>query len=163
MKDKAPPFNIRPEALPLAIRELAQAIGDSDALRLIGMHGGARVKVPRTVDFNDPLHVGLSTAGYERLIKYYGGDSFDVPKGDAYLRELRHEQVRQCREQGMTVNETAEATGYTRRHVMNITGGDGVDTHTIDMFADLDEEPELVGRQLADPFGRTGRKPRAVR
>jgi len=160
MTDKALPFNIRPEALPLAIRELAQAIGDNDALRLIGMHGGARVKVPRTVDFNDPLHVGLSAAGYERLVKYYGGDTFEVPKGDAYLRKLRHEQVRQCREQGMTVNETAEATGYTRRHVMNITGGHGqdVDTHTIDMFAEPDEEPELIGRQLADPFGRTGRK-----
>ncbi|WP_198086640.1 hypothetical protein [Variovorax sp. E3] len=97
-------------------------------------------------------------------MKYYGGDALDVPKGDAYLRELRHEQVRQCREQGMTMDETAEATGYTRRHVMNILGGHGQagDTLTIDMFAgsdvEPDAEPELAGRQLADPFGRSGRR-----
>lgn len=161
---EAQTYTVPREALPAALRELAEAIGDADALRLACTHGGARLKVPRVADENSPLRASLSAAGLERLVRFYGGDVIDVPKGDAYLRELRHEHVRQLRAQKLTVDEVSHQTGYSRRQVMNILGGHGmanVDRLTLDLFGDdADNEPasELPGAGGAhDPFGLAGR------
>jgi hypothetical protein len=158
MSKVAPILTIKPEALPEGLRELARVLGDTDALRLIGLHGGARVSVPKKVREDHPLRMALGAVAFERLVDEYGGETIDLPKGDAYLRELRHAQVRQCREQGLTVDETAEATGYSRRHVINILGGDasGVDTFTIDMFAEPENKAPSHAGCANDPFGLGG-------
>jgi hypothetical protein len=130
-------------------------LGDADAVRLIGLHGGARVSVPvpAKARLDHPLAMAMGQAAFAKLVAEYGGETLDLPKGDAYLRVLRHDQVRQCRAQGLTVDETAEATGYTRRHVMNIMGGaDGVDTLTMDMF-DEAPMPHSYAGSANDPFG----------
>lgn len=160
MPPSIPEFIIRPEALPAAIRELAEAIGDSDALRLIGQHGGARVNVPKKASEDHPLRMGLSAQGFDRLVARYGGGVLDLPKGDAYLRNLRHDQVRQCREHGLKIDDIAEVTGYTRRHVINILGGHGsdIDTATMDLFGDEPEAPESHPGQANDPFGLGARR-----
>jgi hypothetical protein len=160
MMRAAPILTIKPEALPEGLRELARVLGDTDALRLIGLHGGARVSVPKKVREDHPLRMALGAEAFERLVREYAGETIDLPKGDAYLRVLRHDQVRQCREQGLTVDETAEATGYSRRHVINIIGGDacGTDTFTIDMFGAADTEPANHAGQANDPFGLGGRR-----
>lgn len=155
-----PVLTTQPEALPAAVRELVRVLGDADTMRLIGMHGGARMTVPKRPKEDHPLRMALSKPGFDKLVYNYGGETLDVPKGDAYLRRLRHAHVHQCREQGLTVDETAEVTGYCRRHVINIMGGDpGADTHTMDMF----EQPEPaapISRPGAanDPFGLGARK-----
>ena len=152
-----PAPSVRPEALPAALRELARVLGEADAMRLIGQHGGARVSVPTKARDDHPLRMALGTEAFERLVAEYAGETIDLPKGDAYLRVLRHDQVRQCREQGMTVDETAEATGYSRRHVINIIGGNAGDTDdsTMDMF---DEAPQDYAGLANDPFGMGARK-----
>lgn len=158
--NRVPPvLTIKPEALPEGLRELARVLGDADALRLIGLHGGARVSVPKKAREDHPLRMALGAEAFERLVDEYGGEAIDLPKGDAYLRELRHDQVRQCREQGLTVDETAEATGYSRRHVMNIIGGhgDGVDRFTLDLFEEAQAPCSHAGA-ANDPFG-LGSKP----
>lgn len=151
MSRTPPIMTIKYEALPESLRELVRVLGEANTLRLIGMHGGARVTVPKTPKADHPLRMALSEEAFMQLVQEYGGEAFDLPKGDAYLRELRHDQVRQCREQGLTVDETAEATGYSRRHVLNILGGhsDGADTFTIDMFS----EPASHAGSANDPFG----------
>lgn len=150
----APTLTVKPEALPAALRELARVLGDSDALRLVGLHGGARVSVPKQVRDDHPLRMALGAEAFGRLVAEYGGETIELPKGDAYLRELRHDQVRQCREQGLTVDETAEAVGYSRRHVINIIGGhaDGTDTLTMDMF-DEAPRPQSYAGSANNPFG----------
>lgn len=155
MSKPAPILTISPEALPAAVRDLVDALGDADALRLIGLHGGARMTVPKRPKEDHPLRMALSAAGFDRLVAWAGGSVLDVPKGDAYLRRLRHEHVRQCRAQSLTIDETAEATGYTRRHVINIMGGDagGADTKTRDMFELGDDEPEVSVGTAHNPFG----------
>lgn len=155
MSHTAPVLTINPNALPPALRELVRVLGDGDALRLVGMYGGGRVAVPHKVSLDHRLCVALGAEAFTRLVREYGGDTIDLPKGDAYLRELRHDQVRACRERGLTVDETAAATGYSRRHVINIMGGDadGRDTLTMDLF----EAPPNPARSYAglanDPFG----------
>jgi hypothetical protein len=161
MTRPTPVFVLRSEALPAALRELARVLGDADALRLIGQHGGARVSVPTKARDDHPLRMALGVEAFERLVAEYAGEMITLPKGDAYLRELRHDQVRQCREQGLKIDDIAEVTGYTRRHVINILGGHGsdVDTATMDLFADLDEPAESHAGQANDPFGLGGRQP----
>lgn len=149
-----PHLTTQPEALPAAVRELVRVLGDADTMRLIGMHGGARMTVPKRPKEDHPLRMALSAPGFDKLVYNYGGESLDVPKGDAYLRRLRHTHVHQCRQQGLTIDETAEATGYCRRHVINIMGGDGggADTMTRDMF---EVEVPVVSHsgRANDPFG----------
>jgi hypothetical protein len=157
MSHAAPVLTIKPQALPAALRELARVLGDSDAMRLVGMHGGARVSVPKQARADHPLRMALGEEAFGRLVAEYAGETIDLPKGDAYLRELRHDQVRQCREQGLTVDETAEAVGYSRRHVLNIIGGhaDSTDTLTMDMFEEA-PAPRSYAGQANDPFGMGG-------
>jgi hypothetical protein len=159
---KTPPvLTVAPEALPESLRELVRVLGASDALRLIGMHGGARVSVPKVASDDHPLRMALSGEGFVRLVAEYKGETLELTKGDAYLRKLRHDQVRQCREQGLTMDETAEHTGYSRRHVINIMGGiDGEDTATIDMFDDVGavavaapQRAQSHAGRANDPFG----------
>lgn len=156
MTRHVPKLTTSPEALPAAVRELARVLGDADAMRLIGSMPGARISVPKPGKAKDdhPLRMALSPEGFVKLLAEYGGGELQVPKGDAYLRRLRHDHVRQCREQGLTFDETAEATGYSRRQAINIMGGDAsmTDMKTRDMFAEL-EEPENYAGQANDPFG----------
>ncbi len=160
MNKAAPTLTTTPEALPLAVRELVEALGDADALRLIGSSGGGRISVPRRPKEDHPLRMALSPQGFDKLVAWRGGEEYDVPKGDAYLRRLRHEHVRQCRSQGLTVDETAHVTGYSRRHVINIMGdGVGTDTRTMDMFElDLPVAPISHPGAANDPFGLGARR-----
>ncbi len=148
-------YSMDQAALPESLRELVRVLGEADALRLVGAHGGARLSVPTKDKATDvhPLCVALGKSAFDKLVAEYGGEAIDLPKADSYMRELRHEQVRQCRAQGMTIDETAEATGYTRRHVMNIMGGDGRDTFTRDMFDDVAPAPRSYAGAANDPFG----------
>lgn len=159
MSRPIPTLTTTPEALPAAVRELVRVLGDADALRLIGLHGGARMSVPKRPKDDHPLRMALSPAGFDKLVAGYGGETLDVPKGDAYLRRLRHEHVQQCRAQGLTLDETAEATGYSRRHVINIMGGhgEGSDTLTLDLFADAPQAQSFAGA-ANDPFGLGARR-----
>lgn len=150
----APELTTALEALPPAVRELVRVLGGADTMRLIGLHGGAHMSVPKRPKDDHPLRMALSPAGFDKLVAEYGGEGVDLPKGDAYLRRLRHEHVRQCRAQGLTIDETAVATGYTRRHVINIMGGEpGVDTKTRDMFDAEDAAPVSHAGAANDPFG----------
>lgn len=157
MSKTPPDLHVDAAALPPALRELSKTLGDSAAVRLVGLAGGSRLSVPKKASPEHPIATALGYELFSKLVNAYGGEHIDIPKGDAYLRELRHDQVRRCREQGLTFDETAQVTGYTRRHVINIMGGDagGVDTLTRDMF-EADEAPESNAGQANDPFGIGG-------
>lgn len=147
---------VDPASLPSSLRELVEALGVEDALKLVGMHGGARITVPKVARPDHELRLVLGEAGFAALVQRYGGEALDLPKGDAYLRELRHDQVRRYREAGYTMDEIAEATGYTRRHVINIVGGhadSGADVYTRDMFGEPDNSPKQPAWGAHNPFG----------
>lgn len=150
-----PVLSIKPEALPASVRELARVLGDNDALRLLGQYGGARLPGLMRMKPGHAFRLFLGEEGFAKLLAHYGSETPDLPKCDGYLRELRHEVVRQCRAQGMTIDETAEETGYTRRHVINIMGGEAgaTDTQTRDMFAQDDGQVVSVAGSANDPFG----------
>lgn len=151
-------LTIARQAMPASLRELVRVLGDAGALRLTGVYGGQCVRVPAKPHADHPMRAGLGDATFEALVAECAGISLDVPKCDGFLRELRHEQVRQYREQGLTLNEIAGETGYSRRHVINIIYGDeGTDTKTIDMFAQ-DAAPVSHAGSANDPFGLAARR-----
>jgi hypothetical protein len=164
------PSPIPLEALPAALRELVRVLGHADAFRLIAANGGGRLSIPKRPTPDHPLRMVLSAEGFDVLVAWAGGETMDLPKGDAYMRELRHHQVREIRASGLTMEETARATGYSRRQVINITGGEGTsrDTRTRDMFEEAEDEGAVGGRKAdkapvstwagqGDPFGHHGR------
>lgn len=151
MSKVAPALNIKPEALPESLRELVRVLGSAEALRLVGQYGGARLPGLMRMKEGHAFRVFMGEASFAKLLAHYGQEQLDLPKFDAYLRELRHDQVRWCREQGLTVDETAEATGYSRRHVMNIIGGhaDSADPFTLALFEEEAAAREPVAREPA--------------
>ncbi|WP_431511650.1 hypothetical protein [Variovorax sp. DAIF25] len=164
MSDEAAPA-VNLEALPPALRELVRVLGMDDALVLVSAMGGGRISVPHKAREGNELALLLGAVAFDKLVKEYGGESLLLPKVDSYLRELRHEQVRRAKAQGLDVDEIAERTGYTRRHVFNILGGyaDSRDAFTMDLFGGEDEpanEPpamvETGSGNANNPFGLTG-------
>jgi hypothetical protein len=157
-----PTLRLAHEALPASLRQLVDELGEAGALRFTGVYGGQRVSVPKQPLAEHPMRAALGGILFETLVDRCAGLSMDVPKCDGFLRELRHEQVRQYREQGLTMDEIAGETGYCRRHVINILHGEaGVDTHTLDMFAEPKPTAPLAApRSYAgmanDPFGMGG-------
>ncbi|MNX34298.1 hypothetical protein D3C86_645410 [compost metagenome] len=170
LMENAAAFDVDLEALPPALRELVRVLGFADAMLLISVRGGGRITVPHKVREGHELALLLGMDTFNKLVREYAGESLLLPKLDSYLRELRHEQVRQCKAQGLDVDEIAEETGYTRRHVFNILGGyaDTRDTFTMDLFGggdDLADQPaelaptvESTPGNANDPFGLGARK-----
>ncbi|MFT4191669.1 MAG: hypothetical protein QM617_09135 [Comamonas sp.] len=156
----APTLHINPLALPPSLRELVRVLGEGEALRLVSQYGGTRLPSLRAMSAEHPCRVFLGEAVYAKLLDAYGAETVELPKCDGILRELRHDVVRQCRAQGLSIDETAEATGYSRRHVINILGGSagGADVYTMDLFQDPAAPP--AGRYTgtaSDPFGLAAR------
>ena len=165
--ENAVAFDVDLETLPPALRELVRVLGFADAMLLISVRGGGRITVPHKVREGHELALLLGMDSFTKLVKEYEGESLLLPKLDSYLRELRHEQVRQCKARGLDVDEIAEETGYTRRHVFNILGGyaDSRDTFTMDMFGEEEAQPaepvamaESEAGSANNPFGLAGRK-----
>ena len=161
MTAKPHTLTIAHQAMPASLRELARVLGDAGALRLTGVYGGRRVTVPKQPLPNHPMRAGLGDVIFEAMVAEYSGISMDVPKCYGFLRELRHEQVRQYREQGLTMDEIAGETGYCRRHVINILYGDAsADTFTVDMFASEPQSAAPISHagSANDPFGLAARR-----
>jgi hypothetical protein len=166
-----PDFQLTDEALPASLRELVRVLGLAGTLRLLAMAQGGRVSVPKKPREDDARRAALGEETYAKLIAGYGGETMDVPKADAFLRQIRHEQVRFYREAGLTMDEIATQTGYSKRWVVDILGGhaDERDTQTMDMF-----EPAQLRRPASkdasirvvyvsdfpahDPFGATRKR-----
>jgi hypothetical protein len=166
-----PEFELNDEALPASLRELVRVLGLSGTLRLLAMAQGGRVIVPKKPKPDDPRCTALGEETYLRLIAEYKGEAIDVPKADAFLRQIRHQQVSFYRAAGLTMDQIALHTGYSKRWVIDILGGhaDGRDTQTIDMFepaqivkpshsrraANQPKLPKLPSFSAHDPFGMT--------
>lgn len=147
--------HINTALLPPALRELVRVLGEADALRLVGRTGGGRITIPKRnrVTAMHPLAVLLGEVGFGKLVAEYEGETLELPNADAYLRELRHEQVRQLRTQGLSMDGIARETGYSRRHVINILHGDTeADVFTMDLFEDAPKPQSYAGR-ANNPFG----------
>lgn len=104
--------------------QVAAVIGSADALKLCARFGGTDLYVPHAVSPEHPivLTVGLDAA--RLLSANFTGETLGLPNL-SHRREVtrRRRQVLDLFAAGkMTARQIALATGYTERHVRNITG-----------------------------------------
>lgn len=149
-----PMINI--ELLPPVLREMVRVLGESAAFKLVEHLGGRRLIVPKRLKMEDPLLDLLGGKAFAKLVNYSGGSVIELPKYDSVTRQLRHERVRACRALGLTGDQTATKTGYTRRQVMNIwaAANDHQDFLQDQLWTVEEETPakSFTGR-ANDPFG----------
>lgn len=99
-----------------ALAWLAEAIGESTALKLATHFGGTRLYVPRQIGDHHPICAALGRDGADRLAAWAGGGNVDVPKQAA--RRARVHQLHSRR--SLTVSQIALETSYTERHVYRL-------------------------------------------
>ena len=150
--------------LPQGLRDLVGVLGEADAFRLVERRGGGRLVLPARVHPDHPLIDELGLRVFAALVDAYGREVIELPKYDSVARQLRHERVRKHRGEGLTIDQVAVATGYTRRQVFNILADwapDGADAQQ-DLFggepdSELDAPTPVAGYagRANDPFGLT--------
>lgn len=104
--------------------EIAAVIGSGDALKLCDRFGGTVVYVPNVAHENHPIVEAIGLDAARLLSGTFGSMKLPLPN-ISRRREMiaRRRRVIELAAGGkMTAKEIALATGYTERHVHNITG-----------------------------------------
>lgn len=97
--------------------ELASVIGRGGVVRLCEALGGVRTYVPRTIGANHAIAAAIGTERAALLAEHYHGTTLDLPKA-----HLQRQRALQLLESGnMTVREVALQTGFTERHLYNLS------------------------------------------
>jgi len=105
--------------LPATISELAELIGEPDALRLAEHYQGQRLYVPADPA---PEHAISQLIGYaqaQRLAAHYGSQSLDIPMLHARKIDLRNRAIRNDSER-MSYAELVRKWNLSRRQIANI-------------------------------------------
>lgn len=111
------------DRLPPTLRLIARAIGPAAAFRLVQERGGTYLCVPK-----DPGQPGaralaglLGESAMRALVDAFPAETLQLPKDDKLVQQVRHRLVVETRFQpGSTLAQTARATGYSMRQVINI-------------------------------------------
>lgn len=160
------PKHVNLQLLPPQLRMLVRIMGEQPAFKLVEVRGGTPIVVPVKVSPDHWLMDIVGPQAFAALVNEMAGMTTDLPKADAIFRQWRHQRVHALVGGRMTDAEIALATGYTRRHVINIrqaeaehaaAGGDG-NPAQFDLFAAVDAELDATlgadaGPTAHDPFG----------
>lgn len=136
------------DRLPPSMRQLCKALGAVKAFELCRARGGVPLCVPTVVSDEHWLVPVIGLDGLELLVVYYGGIEIEVPKYDKVAIQLRHKHV-QSMVAKLGLTATAIATGYTKRHVLNIKRDLGT----------LEELAEAQGDLFGDGRAATTERP----
>lgn len=143
--------------LPVQARMLVRVMGEAPAYRLMQARGGVPFTVPKHLHSDEGARLMDLCGGADgaaRLVAECAGETLQLPKYDAVLRQLRHRRVVEMRQHGARLADIALALGYTVRQVINILNaaglaGEGLDgdnadiaSRQTDLFAELDELPD---------------------
>lgn len=97
--------------------ELCDLLGEPAARRLVELHGGEEITIPRRCSRDHPLSAGLGIETYRTIVSMWGGCRVYVPV--VIRRQLRDAEIRRRRGQGETIQQIARAVGLSERHVRN--------------------------------------------
>ena len=95
--------------------ELCDLLGEPAARRLVELHGGGDIVIPRRCNPGHPLSAGLGIEACQTLVSMWGGCRVYVPV--VIRRQLRDAEIRRRRAQGETIMQIARAVGLSERHV----------------------------------------------
>lgn len=107
------------------MQELAEVIGEADAIKLGQAMGGARIYFPKQLPEDHPLLFLIGAEKAEQLCHYYQGDTLEIPSKKLF-RELRNSIIRRDytsmeTRHGSKADLLAIKYGLSRRQILNIT------------------------------------------
>jgi len=123
MSDAAPPTSSR-RGWPQRLIEIADAIGDAAALRLVASFGGQRVYIAKHAAAGQLVADAIGVAEADALARRFGGEELEVPRAAA----LRSRKAAILDTAGSS-NVVARQLGVTERYVRMTrnAGGAGPD------------------------------------
>ena len=137
--------------LPVQLRMLVRVMGEAAAYRLVQWRGGTPYTVSATMRSRQFAvlveAVGIDAAG--ALVAELPGQTLQLPKYDAVLRQLRHQRVIELRGRGVLLAEVALATGYSVRQVINVINASGA-------LAPQGLQPDLFGAESSGVVAAAG-------
>lgn len=136
-------MSIAVHKLPTQLRMLVSVTGEAAAYRLVQWRGGTPYTVPLSVRSRQ-FAILVDAVGFDaanELVAELGGQTLQLTKYDAVLRQLRHQRVIELRGRGVRQWEIALATGYSVRQVINVLNASGALTmgpqgRQTDLFGD---------------------------
>lgn len=105
---------------PAILREVAEVVGEEDALRLARACGGVEMVVPRDHAANHPWRSALGASSFAKLVHVFGGRSVSLPRGTFVASLQRRADVLALHATGKTARDIALRLELTERHVRRI-------------------------------------------
>jgi len=111
--------------LPKVVLELAEHIGNGQALKLLLDLGNREVYIPTPEHLTEdhPLTVCLGAEDARKIASIYGGGTIRIPRGARKIAAERNLRIRQLAEQGHSIAWIAIKEELTERHIRNILYG----------------------------------------
>lgn len=149
------PSAIALHRLPVQLRMLVRVMGEAGAFALVQARGGTPFTVPKhlhSAHGERLLDLCGSPDAAARLVAELPGETIQLPKYDAVLRQLRHQRVLQLRREGRQLAEIAMTVGYTVRQVINVLNAGALRGELSEADAPADDQLDMFGHEddLAD-------------
>ena len=119
------------ERWPWLMQEVAEALGDDAALKLVSKYGGQLVSIPRKSSgsmIEDALGEDIAAL----LVDLRGGEAVEIPNFGARLPEERRRFI--LTHPDLSANDCAQRLGLTRRRVLQIRSETRADPRQFDLF-----------------------------
>ena len=108
------------DLLPPSLREMTEAVGVRTTLAVVEHWGGTRLCVPHKVDGQHPLVRCLGETAARALVETYRGETLQIPRAAAALREALYQQITREYDNGVTAAELAREHRVTERWIFYI-------------------------------------------
>ncbi|MGH7814536.1 MAG: hypothetical protein ACREQI_11125 [Candidatus Binataceae bacterium] len=114
----APPPGAREEARESIFGEVARAVGEHAAVRLIADFGGRRVYVPVAPAAGDLLSRSIGLPAARSLARHFGGERVPIPSSAVHA--ARRPGILAMRAQGVSISRIAHQLRCTERYVYKV-------------------------------------------
>lgn len=108
---------MRTAELPKSLRELAEIIGEENALKLAEAFAGQRITIPKVPTLYHPLSETLGPEHAYLLSWHCGGLQIEIPLCRALQISARNQAIRAARRQGATIADLVTEYQLCRRSI----------------------------------------------
>lgn len=108
------------EKMPTSLQEIAEVIGDDDAMKLVHVHGGTRVFVPQKIGAQHKLATLLGFEQARRLSSIFGGEALTIVRCSKLLKHKRNEEIRKKYDDGVSVYTLVREYDLSERQIYSI-------------------------------------------
>ncbi|MDT8428511.1 MAG: Mor transcription activator family protein [Pseudomonadales bacterium] len=106
--------------MPAVVREIADVIGISHALRIVQAYAGTRVYIPDQVGTDHHLAELLPRDALDKLSAHYARESVVIPVCAKAVRSARDKEISRQQAAGMSVAALARRYALTERQIYSI-------------------------------------------